>query len=159
MIRLFVLFGVVSVHISCGPKPMADSVDAVAVKNEIPEKEICFLYFEITKQSPADRIEMTQKQVVKGFLKENTIVNLPKKEGRFYLELTDDGGHVREVRVIENPLRPVLESYDIEETTTHELELEKGYFNIRFNDHPEITQVKIYIIHQGIPMLLHTQKI
>ena len=135
---------------------MTDSVDT---KMQIPEKEICFLYFEITKQLPANLIVMTQKQVVKGSIKQNTVVNLPKKDGRYYIELTDSMGKVFEERIIEDPLRPVLERYDIEETSTHEIEIEKGYFNIRFNYRPEITLVKIYIINQGLPILLHTENI
>lgn len=155
----WMVWGLYLLLFSCGPRPQEDGQPAKLYQKETQKKQLMFLYFEVTQGESIPEIVLTQKQLVSGSIKENTIVNLPPKDGRYQIDLIDHTGQPVEVRIVEDPLHLVLEKYEYTETTTHEVELQKGYFSVRYNHRPEINTVKIYQYQQGTPVLLFTENL
>lgn len=163
IIRFCSVFVFILTSVSCGTKPenfpKEEETNAVIVK-EIQEKNIVFLYFEITKEeNNIEKITLTNSQIVAGSLKENTIAKKPKAEGNLMITLTDEKGTVVEERIIENPLNLTLEQYGDEGMQTQQVQLEKGYFYVRYNQNTSIKSVKIQKIQQKNLILLFTQNL
>lgn len=155
----WMVWGLVLMLLSCGPRPQEEASPAKISPKETQKKQLMFLYFEVTQGENSPQIILTQKQLVSGSIKENTIVNPPPKEGSYQIDLIDQTGKTAEVRIVEDPLNLVLEKYDYTETSTHQVELQKGYFSVRYNHRPEISSIKIYQYQQGTPILLFTENL
>lgn len=162
--RFFSALTFISFFFSCGTKPdtfqKEEEEASSSIVKESEEKNIVFLYFEMTKkENNVESITLTQTQVVSGSIKENSINNKHKAEGNLMILFLTENGTVLEERIIENPLNFALEQYDEEGIQTQQVTLKKGYFHVRYNQNPAIKSIHIQKIQQNGNLSLFTQNL
>ena len=132
---------------SCGSTKDADILteEEVQIPGEATPSKIVFLYFDIVESVDGlDKITLTENQVVDGQLKENTILNAPRKAGNLILQITDNNGEIQEEQIIENPLNQNIEQYgESGEMNSQNVELEKSQFYMRFNQQKDSKSIVI----------------
>lgn len=149
LIVTFFLFSCKAIEKS--DKIASDLSTDVRQKLEEIDPKIVFLYFELENSDTQDiQIHLNQIQVVEGKMKENTTQQAPKSEGNLIVQLLDESSQIQVERIIENPLTIRMEQYsEAGEINANQLELESGFFFIRFNHKDTIKALKIYSIQSG----------
>ena len=107
------------------------------------ENKIIYLFFEIEKEGSTEKVTLTETKSTQGFVKNGAIDNKPAIPGNLLISLIGNNGEVKEERIIEDPLNPVLEVYAEEGLSKNKLKLQKAQFSVRFNQKGEISTVKV----------------
>ena len=148
---------------SCGTVNDTDIKDIEEVKmpNEEIPAQIIFLYFDIKKGSEnKELITLTNTQIVAGQMKENVILNAPRKEGNLILQILDNQDKVIEEQIIQNPLNKNIETYDQNnQANTKNVQLEESQFYMRYNNQNNPKNIKILKILPSGDIELYKEKI
>jgi len=124
--------------------PPKDITTKANQPTEQSSSKIVFLFFNAQKSATGETvISLESQKTVDGTL--NTLFDDHEnalKEGDLIIQLTDHAGKIIHKQIVEDPLHPVLESYD-GDIKRHQLTLDKGEFSIRFPYAKEIQTVQI----------------
>lgn len=124
------------------------------------KNQIVFLFFTIEKtDNGGEKVNLTESRITEGTLKEMSINNAPPRPGNLIITLLSANGEEVEHRIIEDPLNPVLESYEEGGINKQQANFERADFSIRFNRKGNISSVRVEKISNNSKSILFNAKI
>lgn len=125
--------------------------------NKIFEAEVLTIILKVIQDEgdTLPKIEVYQKITTKGFLKKNTFVNEPQKEGCIIAVFQDFDEKVVETMVLSNPLEKNYEFIDDEGNFQRKnVVLKEDYLSLRIQKKPNIAFLSIFILKDEEQLLL-----
>lgn len=129
-------------------------------RSSLNKNQIGYLFFKVEKdKSGIEKVILQDQKLADGKLKYTpTYDRNSANVGDFIITLTDSSGKEVVKQSIEDPLNPVMESFE-ETIQRNRLSLQNSEFSIRYPHSAEIRVVKVEKITNGGNQLLLTQKL
>ncbi|MEN4758740.1 hypothetical protein ABEG63_00200 [Chryseobacterium sp. C39-AII1] len=128
--------------------------------SSLNKNQIGYLFFKVEKdKSGAEKVTLQDQKISEGKLKFTPTYDRNSANiGDFIITLTNASGKEIVKQSIEDPLNPVMESFEDTIQRT-KLSLQNAEFSIRYPHSAEVSMVKVEKITNGGNQLLLTQKL
>ena len=154
---------ILPVFLFCNFQVMKDLKDnktsGIETENQVANK-IGYLFFKIEKNvSGVEKITLQEKKITEGKLKSNAVFDEKTvKTGDFIISLTDANGKEVIKQTVEDPLNPVMETYEDGISRT-KVSLQNAEFSVRYSHSENISAVKIEKVTEAGNQLIFTQRL
>ena len=154
---------ILPVFLFCNFQAMKDlksnKANRIEVQNQAVNK-IGYLFFKVGKSiSGAEKITLQEKKITEGKLKSNLVFDEKStKTGDFIISLTDANGKEVVKQTVEDPLNPVMETYEDGISRT-KVSLQNAEFSVRYSHSENISAVKIEKVTTAGNQLIFTQRL
>ncbi len=128
--------------------------------SSLNKNQIGYLFFKVEKdKSGVEKVTLQDQKISEGKLKFTPTYDRNSANiGDFIITLTNASGKEIVKQSIEDPLNPVMESFEDTIQRT-KLSLQNAEFSIRYSHSSEVSMVKVEKITNGGNQLLLTQKL
>jgi len=136
-----------------------NKTSGIETENQVANK-IGYLFFKIEKNvSGVEKITLQEKKITEGKLKSNAVFDEKTvKTGDFIISLTDANGKEVIKQTVEDPLNPVMETYEDGISRT-KVSLQNAEFSVRYSHSENISAVKIEKVTEAGNQLIFTQRL
>jgi len=154
---------ILPVFLFCNFQVMKDlksnKTNRIETENQTASK-IGYLFFKVEKNvSGVEKITLQEKKITEGKLKSNPVFDEKSiKTGDFIISLTDANGKEVVKQTVEDPLNPVMETYENGISRT-KVSLQNVEFSVRYSHSENISVVKIEKVTAAGNQLLFTQRL
>jgi hypothetical protein len=141
-------------------KDLKDSKTSRIETENPTTSKIGYLFFKVEKSiSGIEKITLQEKKITEGKLKSNPVFDEKSiKTGDFIISLTDTNGKEVIKQIIEDPLHPVMETYQDGISRT-KVSLQNAEFSVRYSHSENISVVKIEKVTSAGNQLVFTQRL